>query len=42
MMRSCAFAIALLAFAIAVGCKNMPGANGQYATHDHGNDNRPH
>lgn len=34
-------AIFLVAFAILAGCKNVPGADGQYATHDHGNDNRP-
>jgi len=32
----------LLIGAIAIsGCKGVPGADGQYATHDHGNNNRP-
>jgi hypothetical protein len=22
------------------GCKSLPGANGEYATHDHGQNNR--
>jgi hypothetical protein len=34
--------VVLLALVLGTGCKNMPGADGQYATHDHGDDNRPH
>jgi hypothetical protein len=34
-------ALALLAFALGTaGCKSLPGANGEYATHDRGQNNR--
>ena len=34
-------ALALLVAALCMaGCKNAPGANGEYATHDHGQNNR--
>jgi hypothetical protein len=34
-------ALALLVAALCVaGCKSLPGANGEYATHDHGQNNR--
>jgi hypothetical protein len=41
MRRLAAFALILIAAVHVAGCKNAPGANGQYATHDHGQDNRP-
>ena len=36
-------AIALVFFAIAAisSCKDVPGADGRYATHDHGQNYRP-
>ena len=34
-------ALVLIAVVNVAGCKNAPGANVQYATHDHGRDNRP-
>jgi hypothetical protein len=34
-------ALVLLALALGVaGCKSLPGANGEYATHDRGQNNR--
>ncbi len=41
-MNRTALLLALLALSILGGCKDMPGADGRYATHDHGNDNRRH
>lgn len=40
-MRLVVALLVILAFVGAGGCKNAPGNTGQYATHDHGNDNRP-
>ena len=39
-MRIVAIALALLLGALVGGCKDMPGADGRYATHDHGALNR--
>lgn len=39
-MRLTLAAIALLAALITAGCANMPGADGRYATHDRGANNR--
>jgi len=40
-MRPLATVLALLAVALGlVGCKSLPGADGQYATHDRGYNNR--
>ena len=33
--------LAVLAVIILSGCANMPGKDGQYATHDHGQNNHP-
>ncbi|HEY6983496.1 hypothetical protein [Reyranella sp.] len=33
-------ALALFAVAFSAGCKDLPGADGRYATHDHGQNNR--
>ena len=41
MRRLAVLALILIAAVHVAGCKNAPGANGQYATHDHGQDNRP-
>ena len=30
----------LLIGLIPAGCKDLPGASGEYATHDHGHNNR--
>jgi hypothetical protein len=35
-----ALAFALVAVVLLNGCKNLPGADGRYATHDHGQNNR--
>lgn len=39
-MRRSTILIALLLAAIAGGCKDFPGADGLYATHDRGGGNR--
>jgi hypothetical protein len=36
-MKTLLVLLALLALA---GCKSLPGGDGQYATHDHGQNNR--
>jgi hypothetical protein len=41
MRKLAALALVLIAVVHVAGCKNAPGANGRYATHDHGQDNRP-
>jgi hypothetical protein len=33
-------ALMLAALACLAGCKDFPGADGRYATHDHGQNNR--
>jgi hypothetical protein len=33
-------ALLLLVLACLAGCKDMPGADGRYATHDRGQNNR--
>ena len=37
-----AVALALLGMAFLMGCANVPGSDGRYATHDHGANNRRH
>ena len=39
-MRSLAILLALFAALVLMGCKDVPGADGRYANHDHG-DYRP-
>jgi hypothetical protein len=40
-VRTAAFALLLLAALVGLAaCKDMPGANGEYATHDRGRNNR--
>jgi hypothetical protein len=41
MMKPLALLLALLAVATVTSCANLPDANGEYATHDHGDLNRP-
>ena len=41
MTRLAAIALILFAIASISSCKDVPGADGQYATHDHGQNNRP-
>jgi hypothetical protein len=38
-MKRIVVALVLLAITLA-GCKSLPGADGEYATHDHGYNNR--
>jgi hypothetical protein len=33
--------LALIAAGFLAGCKDVPGADGRYATHDHGRNNHP-
>jgi len=33
-------ALAMVALVSLAGCKDFPGADGRYATHDHGQNNR--
>lgn len=40
MMKRAAVLIALLLSVIVGGCKDFPGADGRYATHDRGASNR--
>ena len=40
MMKRVAVLIALLLVVIVGGCKDFPGADGRYATHDRGASNR--
>ena len=40
MGRLTALAFALVAVVLLGGCKDLPGADGRYATHDHGQNNR--
>ena len=40
MRRLTALAFALVAMALLGGCKDLPGADGRYATHDRGQNNR--
>jgi hypothetical protein len=35
-----ALLVTLLALACLAGCKSLPGDDGRYATHDHGQNNR--
>ncbi len=39
-MRLTVTLLALFAFTLVVGCGSVPGADGRYATHDHGRNNR--
>jgi hypothetical protein len=39
MKRLAAALLAVLAIAFLAGCADAPGADGRYATHDHGRDN---
>jgi len=39
-MRPILALLALFAFTLLGGCDNVPGADGRYATHDHGQNNR--
>ena len=40
-MKPIVSAIVLLVIGLGLaGCKSLPGANGEYATHDHGQNNR--
>jgi hypothetical protein len=41
MRRLAAAVLILVAIVHVAGCKNAPGADGQYATHDRGQNNRP-
>jgi hypothetical protein len=41
MLKPITLLLALLALATVTGCQDFPGANGEYATHDHGDLNRP-
>ncbi|HEY6984174.1 hypothetical protein [Reyranella sp.] len=41
MKRLAAIALILVAFVQLTGCENVPGADGRYATHDRGRNNRP-
>jgi len=38
-MRLATTLLAILAVAFLAGCADAPGADGRYATHDHGRDN---
>jgi hypothetical protein len=40
MRRLTALAFALVAMVLLGGCKDLPGADGRYATHDRGQNNR--
>ena len=40
-MKTIVLALALLLAAVGLaGCKSLPGGDGEYATHDHGQNNR--
>jgi hypothetical protein len=41
MMKPLTFLLAVMALVAVTGCQDIPGANGEYATHDHGDLNRP-
>jgi hypothetical protein len=41
MTRLAAIALILFAIASISSCKDVPGADGRYATHDHGRNNHP-
>ncbi|SKA30769.1 hypothetical protein SAMN02745126_05020 [Enhydrobacter aerosaccus] len=40
-MRAVGLIAVLICLSMIAACKDLPGADGRYATHDHGNDNRP-
>jgi hypothetical protein len=40
MVRLTITTLALVALTAMAGCKNVPGWDGRYATHDRGNNNR--
>jgi PBP1b-binding outer membrane lipoprotein LpoB len=40
MTRLKAVLLVLLAIVILAGCKDLPGSDGRYATHDRGQNNR--
>jgi hypothetical protein len=39
-MKALAVLLAVVAAIGLSGCKSLPGGDGQYATHDHGQNNR--
>jgi len=41
MVKSIALLFTLLGIVFLVACQDLPGTDGQYATHDHGDMNRP-